>query len=911
MADYLRYWAKTGMEGNEPSCHLLPYHGLDVAAVGQVLLACDTERTNRLCERLQLDYETGALFVVFSLALHDIGKFARAFQNLARPEGIDVVPPAPRISYDPNFRHDALGSHLWERVLWPTLRDQGVFGTSASSADRMRLKKGLDLWFSPFFGHHGRPVAAGRAPVETWFREPEDSAAALQYLRAVEHLLAVDWLTTPLADRSWQKQVLAAATWELAGLAVICDWLGSNQSYFAHVSEAMPLHTYWTDYALPRAENAVAASGLINHPDVAPFPGFRKAFEFAPTPLQSWAEQVALADTPQLFILEDLTGAGKTEAALSLSHRLMAAGHAQGLYFGLPTMATSNAMYQRIGRLYQRFFTGGGNASLVLAHGSRHLNETFAASVNLSADAEENAYADHEPSASISCNAWIGDNRKRALLADVGVGTIDQALLGILPRRHQSVRLLGLRDKVLIVDEIHAYDAYTTALLEQLLEAHAGHGGSAILLSATIPHRMRSGLLAAWRRGRAHAGNDVSPHDEAPFPLATHQTDTGTEKTPVAHRTASARSIDVRWLADTAGALDRLLTAARAGHCACWIRNTVDDAIHGFRMLREHADDTVEVLLFHARFAMCDRQRIEDQALQRFGSTSGSAERTGQILIATQVVEQSLDVDFDVLVTDLAPIDLLIQRAGRLHRHRRDANGDRLTDTEATEDGRTPPSLDIVAPPWNDDPGADWVSRHLPGTGYVYNDHAVLWLTCRVLRQLGGIHLPERARELLEAVYGEDAAVAPGLEPNQGESYAEERARRSVAEFTALDLSRGYTLESSNGGWDGDQEAGTRLGDEPTIAVALLDVDDTGRPKPWCSDSPFPWAMSTVNLRQNLARRIPSLPESWSPTIEAWRAQKRSLQYTEFWAVNQSPADSLEYDRETGVARSTADGCDQ
>ncbi|WP_338018845.1 CRISPR-associated helicase Cas3' [Halorhodospira halochloris] len=320
--------------------------------------------------------------------------------------------------------------------------------------------------------------------------------------------------------------------------------------------------------------------------------------------------------------------------ALTLAHRLLAAGHGNGVYFALPTQATSNAMYTRVGAVYRDFYSRDSQPSLVLAHGARQLRDDFTRSI-LPEMAPDTPYTLDDEGGLAQCSQWLADSRKKALLADVGVGTVDQALLGVLPRRHQSLRLLGLARKVLVVDEVHAYDTYTGTLLERLLEAHARHGGSAILLSATIPQSMRRRFLEAWQRGR-EGGQALQPASEA-FPLATHLYSEGLDETPVAARTSSERDLPVDFVHSEEEALSRVVEAARSGRCACWIRNTVDDAIGAYQALRESLPEPDKALLFHARFTMGDRQRIENDALRLFGKESGNAERAGRVLIATQV----------------------------------------------------------------------------------------------------------------------------------------------------------------------------------------------------------------------------------------------------------------------------------
>jgi hypothetical protein len=241
----------------------------------------------------------------------------------------------------------------------------------------------------------------------------------------------------------------------------------------------------------------------------------------APRPLQRCAETSVLPEGAALFVIEDVTGAGKTEAALVLAHRLVVAGRGQGLYFALPTMATANAMYDRLGEAYGRLFAADARPSLVLAHGRRALNPRFADRIlEPVADASESTDEDaaNQP-AGAQRAAWIADDRRKAFLAQVGVGTLDQALLAVLPTRHAMLRLLGLTQRVLVVDEAHAYDAYMGEELKRLLQFHAALGGSAIVLSATLTARHRADLAASFSTGlQLTADKRDAP---TAYPLAT------------------------------------------------------------------------------------------------------------------------------------------------------------------------------------------------------------------------------------------------------------------------------------------------------------------------------------------------------------------------------------------------------
>lgn len=887
--DYFAYWGKAMPGSDGASCHRLLWHSLDVSAVLRELLEQKADLTQRLADSLEISPQALIRWFTFLIALHDIGKFARAFQGLAEPECRGLVEPDLRMSYG-RPKHDGLGALLWQYDLKKRLRTEGAYGLDAESVKRP-FHKAIQPWLELIFGHHGRPVGFAGDPLATWFHT-EDRDAAWAFLQDVTCLLEPPW-----ADLPQDLESIRQASWTLAGLAVVADWLGSDASVFEYVDESMSLTDYWERYARPRARQSVELSGLVAPKTAVAFPGFREEWDFDPTPMQSQAESLPLADGPQLILIEDMTGSGKTEAAWALTQRLLAAGHGDGLYFALPTMATSNAMYARVGAIWRRLYTADSRPSLVLAHGARHLNRAFMESV-LPVQPEGGGYGVGEASGSQQCNTWIADSRKRALLADVGVGTIDQALLGLLPRRHQSLRLLGLARKVLVMDEIHAYDAYTGNLLEQLLEVHARQGGSAVLLTATLPIEQRHRLVVAWQRGRGV--KVVEDLAEAAFPLLTHVTDERTDELPVAGAPGSGRSLPVDFLDHPDQAMQQVLDAAHQGHCVCWIRNTVNDAIDTRQRLIEAGLPTESITLFHARFTMADRQRIEEEVLARFGKDSGPEARRGRVLIATQVVEQSLDVDFDFLITDLAPIDLLIQRAGRLQRHQRDVDGRRLG--RADEDQRPPPRLQVLAPHWSEAPDEDWVRRLLPGTAAVYDDPACLWRTVRLLREFGGIELPRYSRALIEGVYSPDLDDLPEiLQEAALAAEGRQRGDKGMARYNSLDLDKGYSLDSAQG-WSDDQEIGTRLSDEPSVRVVLLRRRNDGDLAPWHDEVAHPWEMSSVNLRQGQAARLPDLPAELTDEVDQLVIRHPVLRFACLWLADDSNGPSSPgYSSEEGV----------
>ncbi len=895
-----RYWGKAGKDG-DVEFHLLVYHCLDMAACGVMLLRL-IPQWRRLLERLTgLSGKALEDCVFFYLALHDLGKFATGFQNL-RP---DLLRKLQQRESDKGYieRHDTLGWLLWRH----RLRERFCL------SERRRMRGSpcaeVDAWMQAVTGHHGEPP-------EDKERVLEDAFDSVDF-EAVERFLQNLLVLAQLKDLPRPDKILSkAASWWVAGLAVLADWLGSNRRFFPFESRPMPLEDYWRE-ALRRAGQAIEATGLIVQP---PARQLTLADCFAepprglqPTPLQAWAQEVEIPSGPALFILEDVTGAGKTEAALMLAWRLLRANEGAGIYFGLPTMATANGMYRRLGSgeppVYVRLFQGDRSPSLVLAHGRAELVTAFRDSI-LPLDPDEPAYGDGTEPAGPRCNAWLADNRKKALFAEVGVGTIDQALLAILASRHQSLRLLGLLGKVLIVDEVHACDAYMNKLLGTLLQAHARAGGSAILLSATLPYEQKRRLTEAFARGGGLAIPSMERNDH--YPLATWLVDGRFRQQPMATRPEVARRVEVDFTEQESDIEALLQQVVEQGRCACWICNTVNDARSRFEELRaKYPEWAIE--LFHARFTLHDRLQIEQGVLERFGKDSDPAQRQGRILIATQVVEQSLDLDFDVLVSDLAPIDLIIQRAGRLCRHSRDATGRRIDGP----DQRGTPVLTLLTPPWSDQPKTRWLRDHLPGTATVYRDEdGRLWLAMKLLLEKGGFEMPADARHLVEGVYGADlfSDIPEGLQRQALDADGSAKGQRSLARLKALHLEDGYRRD---GPWLDEDVAPTRLG-EPTTTLWLARWRDE-KLLPLHGDDPADqqaWHLSSVSVLQSL---VVSEITPKGIDAETWAQHKLALPGKGRWGVvvvlekqanawmgtALSPTEStvlIQYEKENGLA---------
>ncbi|AWH87654.1 CRISPR-associated helicase/endonuclease Cas3 [Limnobaculum parvum] len=891
---YFRYWGKTRKSDNDggDAYHLLPYHCLDVAACGYELVVNNRFHAADILGALGFSRDEGAKWFAYFLSWHDIGKFARGFQQLWSHNNPALVSPVSGRNY--SHRHDSLGYWLWKNQLCQNWRE----GQADFLPDENTKKDwipALDVWLKISCGHHGRPPEKANdsalAFVSDDFREVES------WLLELRQLFSIDSFPSFFADKSWVIR-FKQQSWLLAGLTVLADWLGSNTFHFPLVSQPMPLDSYW-QRAKRQAENAINQLPTISL--INPFHHHHQLFPFIQqlTPLQqSSAELDISSNGSQLIIMEDVTGAGKTEAALILAHRLMTEGKADGLYIGLPTMATANAMYQRLAAAYRQLFHPDSYPSLILAHGARKMSSVFNQSIWQQGKSNDRQhYAQDEVSGSAACDYWFADSRKKSLLAEVGVGTIDQILMAVMPMNHQSLRMLGLYKKILLLDEIHAYDAYMVCLLERVLYFHAAQGGSAILLSATLPFSLREKLLNAFNSGAGYSL--ITPHPQADYPWLSHLHAQQLDESHVATRDEVKRQVAVNWLKAEDEAIVLIKQAIANGQCVCWIRNTVDEAILAYQQVLEDINPD-NALLFHSRFAFIDRINIEQKVLTWFGKESGSSLRCGKVLIATQVIEQSLDIDLDLMISDLAPIDLLIQRAGRLQRHIRQNDGERK---HTLPDERPLPLLHILAPEWQPDAGKDWLGPALKGTGFVYTDHACLWRTQAVLRDVGAIRMPEQARTLIDGVYESLISVPDALQKVEDNILGKVYGDQAAAKQILLVRDKGYDRNSSDLLWSKEIEISTRLS-EDTIELYLAWLDNDQILQPYADDVDFSWEKSRVQIRDSLWRKISTnVSHLQSDELERFRQQihrpdaqvmllnqgKTSDYYSQVWGLWNNP----------------------
>ncbi len=806
---------------------------LDTAAVAWAILEREPDRTRKLyAEDWGLEEEEALRWLAFLAGLHDLGKASPVFQA-AWEEGARQVWDSG-LTWDQKLAREVWVAHgvFTELYVKDFLKGQGF---PLRLADP--LAKGLGAHHG--FLAQGEELKTARLHVKSETSEWKEVRNHLA--QRLAQSLGLDFpLALPVEDAA------APAILRVMALASFADWIASDPRFFPYGRDP-EREGYWQE-ALALGRKALED---LPWPRVSPrgVKTFEELFPFKPNPLQASVPELlqGAPREPVLLLVEAPMGLGKTEAALYASHLLRERLDHRGLYVALPTQATANGLFTRIKEFLERL-SEGERWELQLQHGTALLNPQYAELLERARPVEVyDLEAERNPSEAtggVAASAWFSA-KKRAMLAGHGVGTLDQALLGVLKVKHHFIRLWGLMNRVVVLDEVHAYDTYTSGLLRALLLWLRALGSSVILMTATLPKRKREELLSAW----GVAGVELPPYPR----VAAFSGDglLGARHVPLEEKTLHLQgaSPDVAQLAEALkarlpgalGAIVNTVDRAQALYQALGDgeRITLDGLLDSFGpgptqgawpglwesreekgpwVVGKRLPDGTLVFLLHARFPAEERALREAVTLALFGKHGPRPERA--ILVATQVAEQSLDLDFDLLYSDLAPMDLLFQRAGRLHRHPR----------KRPEGHRTPV---LLVGGLKDEPefgqGLHW--------NRVYEDYVLLstWLA---LQGREALRLPLDLEELLEEVYERDPESFPeGLRDRARKSHQNLKRRLekdtrvaenlSLAELDRLLNQMDAAALASDFRLDDEEEDPhtqrflTRLG-EPSVSVVPL-----------------------------------------------------------------------------------------
>ena len=802
MSHHRPCWGKTD-EAGRPSHHLA-HHSMDVAAVLETLL-CHPVLSARTKAAASAPLEAPEIGWLAAFAfLHDIGKLSPRFQAKAWKEGIA----------------GGTRSHLSEGLLWADrlLDDQPLMGSAAAPLIDPLIEAGLEeTWFGALLAHHGRPLPfddvippADRrivfpdVPDYDWRAEDRRMGEALR-------LWFPEIAMTPDMLRSPQLMHL------FAGLLALADWLGSDVDAFPHVLDFDP------DYgatARARAAKVLRAVSLSEPSWPANMPSF---VELTGHP-EPRGVQETISEVPtsaHLVIIEAETGSGKTEAALRHFARLRSEGLVDALYFAVPTRAAAGQLHRRIHDAMMRVE----GPEVVLA----------VPGMLRAGAAEGRKLPGFRVLWDDDRRHWAAEHPTRFLAAPVALGTIDQALLAGLRIKHAPLRAAALSRSLLVIDEVHASDAYMNAVARPLVASHVALGGHALLMSATLG----SGQRAVW------LGQDGSPREAAeavPYPAIWHD---AAPSTPLQPRPEDREKIVHPILVPTMDPVDaarRATAAAARGARVLVIRNTVDMAVETWRAITAQRPDICLTLndqaaLHHSRFAAEDRQAL-DLAVEKVLGRGSDGD--GIVVVGTQTLEQSLDIDADLLITDLCPMDVLLQRVGRLHGHAdrvRPAGFATATLHVMVPEGGLAPLA--IGPSFENGLGA-W--SNAGGYTGIYLDLRILELTLRCLTYRQPWRIPADNRYLVEAATHPEALTTIEAEMGWTEygmridakALAEGRAGGIVTLDRAVPFPRAFP--------NADEAVQTRLGARgPSFALPAGTIGPFGTsistvapPAHWC-----------------------------------------------------------------------------
>jgi CRISPR-associated endonuclease/helicase Cas3 len=758
IAAYYKYWAKTTPEG-KPGLSVYD-HMVNAGCVAR----CIAESFPEILERFHLrSSEVGAL-----AALHDVGKISPGFQRKCEKwlEENDLV------TVDRNY-------------CWDTAMESNHGKVSHAAIQTFLVESGIDpksaKYLSTVLGaHHGRltpPNDRGYRPdkaiSETSGHFDWDGARKAN-AEMIWRYFAADGMSVEFTD-------LSPSLWWLAGLTSVADWIGSDERFFS------PEHRTVGENVASQAKNAIDAIGFRQTQFVRDL-SFHDLFHDIENPEIPWIpnemqeKTLATVNGPGVYVIEAPMGMGKTEAALWAAYQLLVSGKAKGIYFALPTQATSNRMHIRMEDFLQRISCVSIKSRLI--HGNSWLMDKAegllpVATTPIPVDDDARTGRD-----------WFA-SAKRALLAPFGVGTIDQALLGVVAAKHFFVRHFALAGKVVILDEVHSYDLYTGTLIDKLITTLEGLGCTVIVLSAT--------LTGTRRRQIASHPEEVEVDVELPYPLITGRKE-GMPLKPLAAAPPESRTIKVDFIA-AENAAEKAVTLTRNGGAVLWICNTVGAAQKQYQRFMELSRKDFLIGLLHSRFPFWRREDLEDEWMERLGKNGKT--RCGSILVSTQVVEQSVDLDADLLITELAPTDMLLQRLGRLWRHEREkrpADEAQLYIIEETQ------SIEGFR---NMEPKA--IVKALGSKAKVYAPY-ILLRSLEVWKTQQNVSLPLQIRQLLESTYLDRDDEPESWKQLSYEWFGSDSAKKMMASRNC-NLWQ-VALEDTEG-------VQTRINEMPTIALVL------------------------------------------------------------------------------------------
>mgnify|MGYP004666475791 CR=1 FL=1 len=614
--------------------------------------------------------------------------------------------------------------------------------------------------------HHGG--ACWNTGLQDTLRKPELGGPKWQQLR--KQLMEELRLQLKLPDcdlKDLQKGLPKNLQPLMLGAVILADWLSSSMD----LPKDAPLPT-------EKQLQAVIQQAGLKPSQWKTGLKFPQLFGFSENPLQQVC--AGQAKPGSLYIIEAGMGQGKTEAALYLTYQLLEKKQANGLYFAMPTRLTSEKIYERLNRFLAAGIQNQEEAKAMLIHGEAWLNWI------LDQPDENSNGIQHSGS-------WF-QSKKRALLAPYGAGTADQALLSVINVKHKDLRAFALAGKIIILDECHSYDCYTSSLIANLTQQIRHWGGTVIILSATLTTEARQRLIG-------YSSADRQPSQA--YPLLTIVSDE-TQITEIPVAAEKSKQVLLRHTDDTVCAMQEALEHASRGEQVLWIENTVADAQNIYCQLQTVASG-IELGLIHSRFPACIRREQESRWVNLLGKHGADKrQEKGRIVVGTQIFEQSLDIDADFLITRLAPGDMIFQRIGRLWRHE---------SLNAVRPATAHRETLLLSPPGCDDPEVVLQDKE------VFLPYAPYWMlrTYEIWKERSEITLPDDIRPMLEAIYRE----------RDEEGKMQYQKIKMLEEKDHLECLAGKAQGTADQP-ENDESASTRINDQQEVQVLLLRKGNNG-----------------------------------------------------------------------------------
>jgi CRISPR-associated endonuclease/helicase Cas3 len=716
-------WAKT-----DPRTGLdvvsVEQHCLVVGHVAKVLFA-------QLSNNIKSHLPEGCISIV---AAHDLGKLTPGFQL-----------KAPAWKFRDSIKKILLPDNL-------TTNHAIISQDHLQKGAREQGNKHSSYWYVSTGGHHGSYPLGFKPRVSMGLSEGGLANQFSALRNELLHKLIETFGPLPTDSGKDKEECVHLLT----GFTIFADWIGSNSD-----EKWFPVSLGFNPGGLEqRALDILKRLGWGKSPKRGL--SFGQLFNatnpnsFQPRPLQETL--IDAADSQGLYIVEAPMGMGKTEAALSTAYKRWTQGQERGLYFALPTQLTSEKIHDRINKFLTNIV--GEKDVQALVHGNAWLRDDNTKVLTPRFLEKEGGTPENEHNDTEEVLHWFSGTRK-ALLAPFGTGTIDQALLAVLPARFAALRYFALAGKVVVIDEVHSYDPYVSALVDRLIHYLLKAGSTVIILSATLTARRRASLVAAA------GGKEEKPTTAYPLVTKVAADSPTAQYFPVREKLEPKRiRLQHQYLKEENETTywSDVARHVEAGANVVIIRNSVSLAQQTFRLLKSLLTETVadeRTGLLHSRFPRWQRTKNEDHWTGILGKDD-SQRPNGSLLVSTQIVEQSVDIDADLLVTDLAPADLVLQRIGRLHRHVRNRPS-----------GLEVPTCHLLHPETDWSGQTKEVKAALAPHGYIYPP-LTLWQATTHLAKLTEIFLPGDIREILE----DSSALVPPTECSPAlKEFAEEYQR--------------------------------------------------------------------------------------------------------------------------------------